>query len=207
MDKFFVVGIAGGSGSGKSTFTDNLLRHFGDSACVLHHDNYYKAHDDMTYEQRSELNYDCPEAFDAELFEQHLRLLGEGQTVQCPVYDFTVHNRSNSVTVIEPRPIVIVEGILILAQPELLELMNLKIFVDTDADVRLARRVVRDVEKRGRTVRSVVEQWQKTVKPMHEKYVEPSKKKADIIIPEGGKNKVALDLVTGRLQRHLDELS
>ena len=125
--------------------------------------------------------------------------------MRCPVYDFTVHNRSDAVTLIEPRPIVIIEGILIFAQPELRELMDLKIFVDTDADVRLARRVVRDVEKRGRTVRSVVEQWQKTVKPMHEKYVEPSKKKADVIIPEGGKNRIALELVVDRLQRHLDE--
>lgn len=207
MGEFFVVGIAGGSGSGKSTFTDNLLRHFGDHACVLHHDNYYKAHDDMSYEERCTLNYDCPEAFDGELVAEHLRLLREGKSVRCPVYDFTVHNRSETVTLIEPRPIVIMEGILILAQPELRELMDLKIFVDTDADVRLARRVVRDVEKRGRTVRSVVEQWQKTVKPMHEKYVEPSRKKADVIIPEGGKNRVALELVIDRLQRHLDENS
>ena len=125
--------------------------------------------------------------------------------MHCPVYDFKVHNRSGETIEIEPRPVILVEGILIFADPALSDLMDIRVFVDADADVRLARRVLRDTEKRGRTVRSVVEQWQNTVKPMHEKYVEPSKKNADIIVPQGGKNPVALDLIVGRIQRHLDE--
>ena len=135
---------------------------------------------------------------------EHLRLLKQGRSIHCPVYDFTVHNRSGETMLIERRPVILVEGILIFAEPSLTELMDMKVFVDTDADVRLARRVLRDTEERGRTVRSVVDQWQATVKPMHEKYVEPSKKNADIIVPEGGRNRVALDLIIGHIQRHLD---
>lgn len=205
MEEILVVGIAGGSGSGKTTLTDTLVRRFGDRVSVVHHDNYYRAHDDLTLEERARLNYDCPEAFETEQMAEHLRLLRQGRTVHCPVYDYRIHNRSRETLPIQPRPVILVEGILIFAEPSLLELMDIKVFVDTDADVRLARRVVRDVEKRGRTVRSVVEQWQKTVKPMHEAYVEPSKRNADIIIPEGGKNRVAVDLIVGRIQYHLDE--
>ena len=134
---------------------------------------------------------------------EHLHLLRQGRSVHCPVYDFTVHNRSGETVVIEPRPVILVEGILIFAEKALLDLMDIKVFVDTDADVRLARRVVRDVESRGCTVRSIVDQWQTTVKPMHEMYVEPSKKSADIIVPEGGDNPVALDLIIGKIERHL----
>ena len=187
LPDILVVGIAGGSGGGKTTLTSNLIRRFGDKVCIVHHDNYYRAHDDLTYEERTRLNYDCPEAFETEMMIEHLRLLKQGRSVHCPVYDFKVHNRSGETIEIEPRPVILVEGILIFAE------------------LRLARRVLRDTEKRGRTVRSVVEQWQNTVKPMHEKYVEPSKKNADIIVPQGGKNPVALDLIVGRIQRHLDE--
>lgn len=205
MGDMLIVGVAGGSGSGKTTLTDNLVRRFGDKVCVVHHDNYYRAHDDLTYAERTTLNYDCPEAFETELMAEHLRLLKQGRSVHCPVYDYKIHNRSGETALVTPRPVVVVEGILIFAEPELCALMDIKVFVDTDADVRLARRVLRDVETRGRTVRSVIDQWQNTVKPMHEQYVEPSKKNADIIIPEGGRNLVALDLLTGRIQRHLDE--
>ena len=205
LPDILVVGIAGGSGGGKTTLTTNLIRRFGDKVCIVHHDNYYRAHDDLTYEERTKLNYDCPEAFETEMMIEHLRLLKQGRSVHCPVYDFKVHNRSAETIEIEPRPVILVEGILIFADPTLSDLMDIRVFVDADADVRLARRVLRDTEKRGRTVRSVVEQWQNTVKPMHEKYVEPSKKNADIIVPQGGKNPVALDLIVGRIQRHLDE--
>ena len=205
MSDILVVGIAGGSGSGKTTLTDNLIARFGDKVSIVHHDNYYRAHDDLTYEERTRLNYDCPEAFENEMMVEHLNLLRQGRSIHCPVYDFTVHNRSGETELIVPKPVILVEGILIFAEPSLCELMDIRVFVDTDADVRLARRVLRDVESRGRTVRSVVDQWQNTVKPMHEMYVEPSKKKADIIIPEGGDNPVALDLLVGRIQRHLQE--
>ena len=206
MSDVLVVGIAGGSGSGKTTLTNNLMRRFGDRVSIIHHDNYYRAHNDLTYAERCQLNYDCPEAFETETMVEQLRLLREGRSVRCPVYDFKVHNRSGETVRIEPRPVILVEGILIFAEPSLTELMDIKVFVDTDADVRLARRMVRDTEKRGRTVRSVSEQWQTTVKPMHEKYVEPSKKNADIIVPEGGKNKVALDLLVDHIQKHLDSI-
>ena len=203
MAEILVVGVAGGSGSGKTTLVNNLVTRFGDQVSIVHHDNYYRAHDDLTYEERTRLNYDCPEAFETELMVEHLHLLRQGRSVHCPVYDFTVHNRSGETVVIEPRPVILVEGILIFAEKALLDLMDIKVFVATDADVRLARRVVRDVESRGRTVRSIVDQWQTTVKPMHEMYVEPSKKSADIIVPEGGDNPVALDLITGKIERHL----
>ena len=200
-----VVGIAGGSGSGKTTLSNNLVARFGDQVSIVHHDNYYRAHDDLPYEERTKLNYDCPEAFETEMMVEHLQLLRQGRSVHCPVYDFTVHNRSGEIEIIEPRPVILVEGILIFAERALLDLMDIKVFVDTDADVRLARRVLRDVEARGRTVRSVVDQWQNTVKPMHEMYVEPSKKNADIIVPEGGDNPVALDLLIGRIERHFSQ--
>ena len=205
MADILVVGVAGGSGSGKTTLSNNLVARFGEQVSIVHHDNYYRAHDDLTYEERTKLNYDCPEAFETEMMVEHLQLLRQGRSVHCPVYDFTVHNRSGEIEIIEPRPVILVEGILIFAERALLDLMDIKVFVDTDADVRLARRVLRDVEARGRTVRSVVDQWQNTVKPMHEMYVEPSKKNADIIVPEGGDNPVALDLLIGRIERHFSQ--
>lgn len=201
-----VVGVAGGSGSGKTTLTENLLRRFGDSITVVHHDNYYRAHDDMTYEERTHINYDEPAAYETDLMNRDLALLRQGKAVRCPVYDFTVHNRSSETEELLPRPILLVEGILIFADEELRSQMDLKVFVDTDADLRLARRMVRDTEERARSVRSVKEQWETTVKPMHELYVEPTKKLADVIVPEGGRNAVALELIANYLQRHLDNL-
>ena len=205
MNDILVIGIAGGSGSGKSTLVKNLVQRFGDAVTVVSHDNYYRRHDDMTYEERCLINYDEPAAFENDMMSQHLDCLRRGESVECPVYDFTVHNRSDQTVVIPPRKVVIVEGILIFADEALRERMDIRIFVDTDADIRLCRRIKRDVNKRGRTLESVLTQYQETVKPMHEKYVEPSKKYADLVVPEGGKNLVALDMIMGRIQRHLKE--
>ena len=204
-NKILVIGIAGGTGSGKTTLMNNLITEFAGSVTVLSHDNYYKRHDDMTYEERCGLNYDEPAALETDLMARHLDVLRQGGAIDCPVYDFTVHNRSDETIRISPEKVIIVEGILIFENKELRDLMDIKVFVDTDADVRLCRRILRDVEERGRTLESVVTQYQTTVKPMHEMYVEPSKKFADIIIPEGGENKVALDMIMGRIRRHLEE--
>lgn len=203
MDNILVIGIAGGSGSGKTTLMKNLIARLGEQVTVLSHDNYYKRHDDMTYEERCLLNYDEPEAFDTSLMVYQLGELRRGFSVDCPVYDFTVHNRSNETTKIVPERVIIVEGILIFENKELRDLMDIKIFVDTDADIRLCRRIKRDVNKRGRSMESVLKQWQQTVKPMHELYVEPSKKHADLVVPEGGKNVVALDMIEWRIRKHL----
>ena len=203
MEDVLVIGIAGGSGSGKTTLMKNLVQQFQGEVSVVSHDNYYKRNDDMTYEQRCQINYDEPAAFDTDLMVQQLQQLRKGESILCPVYDYTVHNRSDETVVIEPKRVIIVEGILIFADEALRELMDIRIFVDTDADVRLCRRIKRDVNKRGRTLESVLTQYQQTVKPMHEKYVEPSKKFAHLVVPEGGKNYVALDMIVDRIQRHL----
>ena len=205
MDQYLVIGIAGGTGSGKTTLMKNLINQFGGNVTVLSHDNYYKRHDELPYEERCKLNYDEPAAFDTSLMVYHLDQLCHGRAIECPVYDFTVHNRSNETIHIEPRPVIIVEGILIFENEALRNLMDIKLFVDTDADIRLCRRIKRDVNKRGRTLESVLTQYQQTVKPMHEKYVEPSKQYANLVVLEGGKNYVALDMIMGRIQRHLDE--
>jgi len=203
--KILVIGIAGGTGSGKTTLMDNLIAEFSDVVTVLSHDNYYKRHDELTYEERCQLNYDEPAAPETDLMARHLDILRQGGEIDCPVYDFTVHNRSDKTIRIAPKKVIIVEGILIFENKPLRDLMDIKVFVDTDADVRLCRRIKRDVTKRGRTLESVLEQYQNTVKPMHEQYVEPSKKFADIIVPEGGQNLVALDMIMGRIRRHLEE--
>ena len=204
MEKdILVIGIAGGTGSGKTTLMKNIIGSYGDSVTVLSHDNYYKRRDELTYEQRCLINYDEPDALETDLMAIHLDKLRQGEAIDCPVYDFTQHNRSNETVRIVPKNVIIVEGILIFENQPLRDLMDIKIFVDTDADVRLCRRIKRDVNKRGRTLESVLTQYQTTVKPMHEKYVEPSKKFADIVVPEGGKNLVALDMIMGRIERHL----
>ena len=200
-----VIGIAGGTGSGKTTLMKNIMARIGDDVTVLSHDNYYKRRDDLSYEERCKINYDEPGAFDTSLMVYHLDQLRHGYAIECPVYDFTVHNRSEETIHILPRRVILVEGILIFENPELRELMDIKVFVDADADVRLCRRIKRDVNKRGRSLESVLTQYQQTVKPMHERYVEPSKKYADLVVPEGGKNLVALDMIMGRIQRHLAE--
>ena len=204
MKDILVIGIAGGTGSGKTTLMDNLMQLFGDQVTVLSHDNYYRRRDDMTMEERSKVNYDEPAALETDLMVKHLEQLRQGESIECPVYDFAQHNRSNKTTTIVPKRVIIVEGILIFENEALRDLMDIRIFVDTDADVRLGRRILRDVEERGRTLQSVLEQYETTVKPMHEKYVEPSKKHANLVVPEGGKNYVALDMILSRIQRHLD---
>ena len=204
MDKILVIGIAGGSGSGKTTLMKRLVERFGNNVSVLSHDNYYKRHDELTYEQRAVLNYDEPNALDTSLLVYQLDQLRHGVAIDCPVYDFTQHNRSDETIHIEPEKVIIVEGIMIFVDPDLRKLMDIKIFVDTDADIRLCRRIKRDVTKRGRSLESVLNQYKQTVKPMHEMYVEPSKKFADLVVPEGGKNQVALDMIEGRIQRHLE---
>ena len=205
MENILVIGIAGGSGSGKTTLMKNLVEKFEGDVAVVSHDNYYKRHDNMTYEERSQINYDEPDAFDTPLMVQHLQQLRQGENVLCPVYDYTIHNRSEETVEIAPKRVIIVEGILIFADEALREQMDIRVFVDTDADVRLCRRIKRDVNKRGRTLESVLSQYQQTVKPMHEKFVEPSKKHAHLVVPEGGKNYVALDMIVDRIRRHLRE--
>ena len=200
-----VIGVAGGTGSGKTTLVKALMNRFGENITVLSHDNYYKQHNELTYEERAKLNYDHPDAFDTDMMIEHLRLLKQGVAIDCPTYDFTVHNRAEGILHIEPEKVIVVEGILIFQDLELCREMDIKIFVDTDADVRLCRRIRRDVRKRGRTIESVIDQYLTTVKPMHEQFVEPSKKNADLIVPEGGKNLIALEMIVGRIQRHIDQ--
>lgn len=200
-----VIGIAGGTGSGKTTITKRLVEHFGENVSVIRHDNYYKEHHEMTYEERCKLNYDHPDSLDTELMIEHIKMLKSGKPVHCPVYDFSIHDRSSETELISPSKVLVVEGILIFQNKALCNEMDIKIFVDTDADVRILRRIIRDVKKRGRSLDSVVDQYLTTVKPMHEQFVEPSKRNADIIVPEGGHNVVALDMVINRVYAHLNK--
>lgn len=202
-----LLGIAGGTGSGKTTLADKLVDSFGrGEVSILRHDNYYKRHDEMCYEDRTKLNYDHPDAFDTELLCEHIRALKRGVEIEMPLYDYSVHNRSDRTVLVAPAPVIVLEGILIFAEPSLCELMDIKVFVDTDADVRILRRIVRDVKERGRSLDSVIDQYLTTVKPMHEQFVEPSKRRADIIIPEGGENAVALEMLIQRVYKHLSEM-
>ena len=204
MNDIMAIGIAGGTGSGKTTITRLLSERFGKDVSVIYYDNYYKAHDDLTYDERAKINYDCPDAFDTELFLEDVAKLKRGEDVLCPVYDYTVHNRSNQTLLIKSAPVILLEGILLLSDERIRDLLDIKIFVDTDADVRILRRIMRDVKERKRSLESVVEQYLTTVKPMHELYVEPSKKNAHIIVPEGGKNLIALEMIINRIQKHID---
>ena len=199
-----LIGIAGGTGSGKTTLTRHLKEHFGQEVTVISHDNYYKRQDGKTYEERAKVNYDHPSAFDTDLLIEHLRQLKAGHSIQCPVYSYSDHNRTDRTVEIFPTKVIIVEGILIFQNPTLRDMFDIKIFVETDADVRILRRALRDVEERGRTLQSVVTQYLTTVKPMHEQYVEPSRKYADIVVLEGGHNLVALDMIMQRIQSHID---
>ena len=203
-NNILVIGIAGGTGSGKSTLTKQLVNHFGDQITVLKHDDYYKAHDEMTYEERTHLNYDHPNAFDTDLMLQHLRQLKKGEPINCPIYDYTVHNRSRNFQVIYPTNVIIVEGILIFENKELCKEMDIKIFVDTDADIRFIRRLKRDIEERGRSIDSVCNQYLETVRPMHEQFIEPSKKYAHLIVPEGGSNHIAIDILITKIKSIID---
>ena len=191
------IGIAGGTGSGKTTLTEHLKQHFGDDISVVHHDSYYK-YQDRPFEERCKQNYDHPDAFETDLMVEQLKELKAGKAIRCPVYSYADHQRTNETELIRPSKVVIVEGILIFQDPRLREMLDIKIFVETDADVRILRRALRDVRDRGRTLESVITQYLTTVKPMHEQFVEPSRKYADIIVLEGGHNLVALDMIMQR---------
>lgn len=203
MNSVYVIGIAGGSGSGKSTFAARLREQFPDSVALISCDNYYRAHDDIPLEERRKLNYDAPEALEFDLMVSHLRALKRGEAVDCPVYDFALHNRSDKILRIDPKPVIIVDGILILSDPALRETFDLRIYVEADADERILRRARRDMEVRGRKIDDIMAQYLTTVKPMHEQYVEPSKKHADLIL-NGGMNPVALEIVAGRVKDFLE---
>lgn len=198
-----IIGIAGGTGSGKTTLTKRLKETFGGDVSVVYHDNYYKAHHGMTYEERVALNYDHPDSFDTQLLVSDLKRLLAGEVIHCPVYDYSIHDRSDRTAEVHPTKVVIVEGILIFTDPALREMMDIKIFVDTDADVRILRRIIRDVKERERSLDSVISQYLTTVKPMHEQFVQPSRQYADIVVLEGGHNLVALDMITQRIRSHL----
>ena len=205
MEKVIVIGIAGGTGSGKSTMINKIREEFDEKITMLSHDFYYKRHDDLTYEERSALNYDHPDAIETDLMIEHIKALKEWKEIERPVYDFTIHNRVDETVVVKPAKVIVVEGILIFENKELLDLFDIKVFVDTDADVRILRRILRDVNERGRTLESVVTQYLTTVKLMHEQFVEPSKKYADVIVPEGGFNVVALEMLNERIHALLRE--
>ncbi len=205
MPNIIVIGIAGGSGSGKTTLMKNLLARFQDDVTVLSHDNYYRPFDEMTIEEKKQVNYDHPDAFETEMMIEHLRMLKDGKCIDCPVYDHATYSRSDQTVRVAPSKVILVEGILIFENKELCSQMDIKIYVDTDADVRLIRRIKRDVAKRGRSLESVLSQYLDTVKPMHEQFVEPSKKNADLVVLEGGKNLVALEMIIDRIQRHIDD--
>ena len=199
-----IIGIAGGSGSGKTTLALRLKERFGeDEVRLISHDSYYKRHDELPFEERCKQNYDHPDAFETDLMVEQLKELKAGKAIRCPVYSYADHQRTNETELIRPSKVVIVEGILIFQDPRLREMLDIKIFVETDADVRILRRALRDVRDRGRTLESVITQYLTTVKPMHEQFVEPSRKYADIIVLEGGHNLVALDMIMQRIASHI----
>ena len=199
-----IIGIAGGTGSGKSTFTNRLRDRFGDNITVIYHDNYYKRHDDIPFEERKKLNYDHPDALETDLLIEHIKRLRNGESIECPVYDYTVHNRSDKTVRIDPRKIILIGGILLLAEPRLGSLLDIKIYVEADADERILRRILRDVKERGRDIDNIVEQYLTTVKPMHYLYVEPTRATADIVI-NSGMNDVAFDIVQSKIRLMLEE--
>lgn len=199
MEKVIVIGIAGGTGSDKSTMIGKIKEQFHDEITILSHDFYYKSHDDIPFEERKLLNYDHPDAFETDLMIEHIKKLKNWETVERPVYDFTIHNRVDMTVQVCPSKVIIVEGILIFENRELRDMFDIKVFIDTDADVRIIRRILRDVRERGRTLESVINQYLTTVKLMHEQFVDPSKKYADIIVPEGGFNVVALEMLNERI--------
>lgn len=205
MKERLIIGIAGGSGSGKTTLAKNIAARFGDRISVLRHDDYYKSQRSLSPEERARLNYDHPLAFDTDLLIEHLDLLRAGHGVDCPQYDYSIHDRSDVTRRVESTDVILLEGILIFENRELLSRLDMKIYVDTDADVRIVRRIMRDVTERGRTLESVVTQYLSTVKPMHEAFVEPCKKNADIIIPEGGMNPVAYEIIINKIASYLSD--
>lgn len=195
-----IIGIAGGTGSGKSTFTNRLKDAFQDDVAVLYYDNYYRVQDDIPFEERKKVNYDHPDAFETELLLEQLKELKAGRAIECPVYDFSLHNRSGQVVRVEPKRVILLEGILVLADERLRELLDIKVYVEADADERILRRVIRDVKERGRDIEGVAEQYLTTVKPMHYLYVEPTRAMADIVI-NSGKNPVAFEIVKNNIEK------
>ena len=201
-----ILGIAGGSGSGKTTVVSQIIRAMEPvPVSLLHHDSYYRDHPDLSDQERARLNYDHPDVLETPLLADHLRELLAGQAVEEPVYDFTTHSRTDETRQIEPNPVVIVDGILILAEPELRELMDIRVFVETDSDLRFIRRLLRDTQERGRSVDSVIRQYQETVRPMHLEFVEPSRRHADVIVPFGRENTVAISMLVARLRAQVFE--
>ena len=199
-----LIGIMGDSGSGKTTLANTLISYFGkNEVSLLRHDNYYKRLDNIPFEERVKVNYDHPDAFDTDLLCGHIMDLKAGKAIEMPVYDYSIHNRSDKIIRVQPNPVIILEGILILAEPRLVDLMDFKIYVDTDADERILRRIIRDVKERGRSLDSVITQYRETVKPMHDQFVEPSKRKANIIIPEGGRNDAAMEVIVELIRSRL----
>ena len=199
-----VIGVAGGTGSGKSTFTNRLKQRFGDKITVIYHDSYYRAHDEIPFEERVHLNYDHPDSLETDLLIRHIKALKSGKAVRVPVYDFTIHNRRPETEEVFPSPIIVVEGILALQDPELRNLMDIKVFVDAEADERILRRVVRDVEERGRDIQGIISQYLTTVKPMHYVYVEPTRHLADIVL-NSGRNDIAFDLISAKIDQLLTQ--
>ena len=204
-NNIMIIGVAGGTGSGKTTLARHIANAFGDRVAVITHDSYYRRQDNKSVEERALQNYDHPDAFETDLLCQHLKMLAEGQAVEVPVYDYTIHNRASSTTRVEPKPVIVLEGILLFSDEELRSMMDLKIFVDTDADERILRRIVRDTRERGRTLESVIKQYLTTVKPMHDAFVEPYKRYADVIVPGGGDNPAALDMIITRIHKQLSK--
>ncbi|MBM0046758.1 uridine kinase [Anaerococcus sp. mt242] len=202
MSDIKIIAVAGGSASGKSSIVRHIDEYFKDDLIVIGHDNYYKAHDDISFEERAKLNYDYPGAFDNDLFHKHLLKLQKGETIEMPTYDYTIHTRSDKTITIKPTKIILIEGILVLEDKKIRNITDTKVFIDADSDVRLQRRILRDTKERGRSLDSVLEQFIKQVKPMHEKYVEPTKKYADIIIPRGAKNTKGIEI----LLRHITDM-
>ncbi len=201
-----VIGVAGGTGSGKSTLVKRLQEAFKDDVvATICHDYYYKAHPELTYEERTKLNYDHPKAFDTDMMVEHIKALKNNVPIERPVYSFVEHNRTEEKVTVKPSKVIIVDGILIFENKELRDLMDIKVYVDTDADIRLARRILRDVRERGRSMESVITQYTSTVKPMHEEFVEPSKKYADVIIPEGGFNSVAVSMLIHNIRSLIEK--
>ena len=199
-----IIGIAGGTGSGKSTFTNRLKEAFKDDVAVIYHDNYYKRQDDVPFEDRKKVNYDHPDSLETDLMLQHLELLKSGHAIDCPVYDYSQHNRSDKILHIEPKKIILAEGILLLSDPRIRNMIDIKIYVEADADERILRRIVRDVKERGRDLDNIVEQYLTTVKPMHYLYLEPTRALADIVI-NSGMNDVAFDVVQSKIRLLLNK--
>ncbi len=197
--KTTIIGIAGGTGSGKSTFTNRLKAYFGDRITVMYHDNYYRPHDDLPFEERQKINYDHPDSLETDLLIEHLKALREGKAIDCPTYDFAHHTRAKDIVRVEPSRVIIVEGILILQDARLRDLFDIKIFVEADADERILRRVTRDIKERGRSLENIMEQYLTTVKPMHYLYVEPTKTVADLIL-NSGLNDVAFDIMKTKIE-------